>query len=129
LLFLALPFQKSNRKWPNSDHEFVKASDWATWLGENHDKEKSVWVIFPKKSTGETSISFEEALDIALAYGWIDISIRKIDERTYGRKFTPRRPDSSWSASNIENVKRLKRKGKIAKRGLEAFERRTKRDS
>jgi uncharacterized protein YdeI (YjbR/CyaY-like superfamily) len=104
--------------------EFVKSTKWSDWLKTNHNKKPGVWVIFPKKGTNEPTITFEEALDTALAYGWIDISIRKIDERTYGRKFTPRREKSAWSETNIERVQLLKKRGKMRKWGLEAYERR-----
>jgi uncharacterized protein YdeI (YjbR/CyaY-like superfamily) len=101
----------------------VNANEWRSWLKANHHREPGVWVVFPKKSTNEVSMSYEDALDIALSFGWIDISIRKIDERSYGRKFTPRREKSSWTDTNIANVERLKREGKMTKWGLEAYER------
>jgi len=107
-----------------SELDFVDALEWESWLRKNHHKSPGVWVVFPKKSTNEPTISFEEALDIALAYGWIDISIRKIDERKFGRKFTPRRENSSWSQSNIQNVARLKKEGKMTIWGFQAFQKR-----
>jgi len=107
-----------------NEFEFIDALNWESWLKKNHSKAPGVWVIFPKKSTNESTISFEEALDIALAYGWIDISIRKIDERKFGRKFTPRRENSSWSESNIQNVERLKKEGEMTRWGLQAFQNR-----
>jgi len=74
------------------EYSYVKAEDWLSWLKSNHHKQPGVWIIFPKKTIGITTLSYEEALDIGLAYGWIDISIRKIDDRTFGRKFTARKP-------------------------------------
>jgi len=105
------------------DLKFIRADKWESWLKRYHDEETGVWVVFPKKSANEPSINYEEALDIALAYGWIDISIRKIDERTFARKFTPRREESSWTESNINNVERLTRAGKMTEWGLAAYER------
>jgi len=116
------PAKKADRKERKLDS--VKADSWGAWLKRNHSKEPGVWVVFPKKSTNEPSISYEESLDIALAYGWIDISIRRIDERTFGRKFTPRRAESSWTEANIKNAERLKKEGKMTEWGLAAFERR-----
>jgi uncharacterized protein YdeI (YjbR/CyaY-like superfamily) len=104
---------------------FVSAADWLSWLKSNHDKQSGVWVVFAKKMANVPTLSYEEALDIALAYGWIDISIRKIDEKTFGRKFTPRRPESAWSASNIERAEKLLKNGKMKKWGLEAYKRKS----
>jgi len=106
------------------DHPFVKAAEWLSWLKSNHDKQSGVWVVFNKKTANVPTMSFEEALDIALAYGWIDIGIRKIDEKTFGRKFTPRRPESVWSATNIERAEKLLKDGKMTKWGLEVYKRR-----
>ena len=115
-----------SRKLPTKDKELehIKSVDWLNWLRANHDKQSGVWVIFPKKGIDDPTISFEEALDIALAYGWIDISIRKIDERTFGRKFTPRREKSAWSETNIKRAQMLKKQGRMTRWGLEAYERR-----
>ena len=106
---------------PSKELKFVNASDWSSWLKVNHDMELGVWVVFSKKTTNEPTLTYEEALDIALAYGWIDISIRKIDERRFGRKFTPRRPASVWSQSNIDRAEQLIRDGRMTKRGLAAY--------
>jgi uncharacterized protein YdeI (YjbR/CyaY-like superfamily) len=116
--------KKGGKENQKEDIEFVRASDWLSWLRSNHDRQSGVWVVFPKKSTNESSLTYQEALDIALAYGWIDISIRKIDERTFGRKFAPRREKSSWSKTNIGRVKLLSKEGRMTKFGLEAYERR-----
>lgn len=70
-------------------------------------------------------MTYDEALDEALAHGWIDSIIRRIDDWSYVRKFTPRQPWSIWSSSNISRVERLKREGRMTKRGLEAFAKRT----
>ena len=81
--------------------------------------------MFHKKGSREPSISYDEAIDEALAYGWIDSIIRRIDENRYARKFTPRRPWSIWSKLNIDRVKRLTEEGRMTRRGLAAFEKRT----
>ena len=107
--------------------ELVESTEWFTWLKINHGKKLGAWVVFPKKEINEPSITFEEALDIALCYGWIDISIRRIDERTYGRKFTPRREKSAWSETNIKRVQVLERQRKMTKWGLEVYRRRLER--
>ncbi|HEV2225196.1 MAG TPA: YdeI/OmpD-associated family protein [Nitrososphaerales archaeon] len=102
-----------------------KPSDWRSWLEKNHDKEDGVWLVFQKKGSGVPSISYEEAVDEALAFGWIDSLIKKIDDRKYARKFTPRRPWSIWSKSNISRVEKLIGEGRMTSRGLAAFQMRT----
>ena len=82
--------------------------------------------MFHKKDSGEKSISYEDALDEALAFGWIDSFIKKLDERRFVRKFTPRRPWSMWSKLNIVRVEKLAGEGRMTRWGLEAFEKRTR---
>ena len=96
---------------------------WRAWLAGNHASSQGVWLVFRKK--GVKSISYGEAIDGALAYGWIDSLVRKIDDARYARKFTPRKPRSIWSSFNIARVKRLRTEGKMTKWGLEAFANRT----
>lgn len=105
--------------------EVEDAKQWLSWLKKNHLKGLGVWLVFHRKGTGNPSPTYEEALDWALAYGWIDSLIKKIDDGKYARKFTPRKPSSIWSTPNINRVNRLKREGKMTKWGLEAFEMRT----
>jgi uncharacterized protein YdeI (YjbR/CyaY-like superfamily) len=100
-----------------------KASDWRLWLRDNHARAKGVWLVFHKK--GLPTITYDEALDEALAYGWIDSIIRRVDDWSYVRKFTPRQPWSIWSSSNISRVERLKKERRMTKHGLKAFEKRT----
>jgi uncharacterized protein YdeI (YjbR/CyaY-like superfamily) len=113
---------KSSAK--RNEFPLVKTEHWRSWLESNHDKQSGVWVVFPRKVVNESTMSYEEALDIALAYGWIDISIRKIDERTFGRKFTPRRPESIWSTGNVDRARMLIKDGRMTKWGREAYEKR-----
>src|SRR4029077_15620526 len=82
-----------------------------------------------RKALAEPSISYDEAIEEALAFGWIDSVIKKIDDRRYARKFTPRRPGSMWSSSNIERVNRLGREGRMTQWGFDAFKKRTGRVS
>ncbi|MDO8635268.1 MAG: hypothetical protein Q7R34_03350 [Dehalococcoidia bacterium] len=66
-------------------------------LKNNHDKEKEVWIAYYKKDSGKLSLRYEEAVEEALCYGWIDSLVKKLDEEKYMQKFTPRKPDSTWS--------------------------------
>lgn len=97
------------------------ADEWRSWLEVNHSKSGGTWLTFRRKGHSGPSISYDEAVDEALALGWIDSVIKKIDDVTYVRKFTPRRPGSIWSRLNIDRVGRLKREGRMTKWGLEAF--------
>ncbi len=74
---------------------------------------------------GLPSISYDDALDEALCCGWIDSMIKRIDDRSYVRKFTPRRPGSVWSSSNVERVSKLRKEGRMTASGMEAFRKRT----
>jgi uncharacterized protein YdeI (YjbR/CyaY-like superfamily) len=109
--------------------EVTDQREWQSWLNKNHLKSQGVWLVFQRKSTGRSSPTYEEALGWALAYGWIDSLIKKIDDSRYARKFTPRKPWSIWSTPNINRVKRLKLEGKMTRWGLEAFEMRTSKRS
>jgi uncharacterized protein YdeI (YjbR/CyaY-like superfamily) len=80
--------------------EVENAAEWRSWLRKNHLTKEGVWLVF-RKGAMRKSIGYGEALDEALAFGWIDSLIRKIDGDRYARKFTPRRPWSIWSSLNI----------------------------
>ena len=100
------------------------AREWHSWLSKHHLRKQGVWLVF-RKGARARSLDYYEALDEALAFGWIDSLIKKIDGERYVRKFTPRRPYSTWSASNIERVEKLKAGRRMTKWGLEAFAKRT----
>ncbi len=91
---------------------------WRRWLAEHHGSEAEVWLIFHKRHTGRASIAYEDAVDEALCFGWVDSLIKRLDEARYARKFTPRRADSAWSASNRTRYARLKREGRLEAAGL-----------
>ena len=101
------------------------ATGWKSWLRKNHLISPGVWLVFHKKTSEKLGLTYEEAMDEALAFGWIDSQIKKIDDRRYARKFTPRRPGSIWSRSNIERVTRLRRQNRMTDWGLKAFKMRT----
>jgi uncharacterized protein YdeI (YjbR/CyaY-like superfamily) len=102
---------------------------WRAWLAENHLTKQGVWLVFHRSGSGIPSISYEDAVDEALAVGWIDSIIRRIDDERYARRFTPRRPGSIWSKSNIARVERLRKGARMTAWGMEAFEKRTGRIS
>ena len=100
-------------------------ADWRSWLGKNHLVKDGVWLVFYKKGSGHPTISYDEAIDEALAFGWIDSVIKRVDEKRFARKFTPRRPGSVWSKYNVVRVKQLNADGRMTKWGLDAYARRT----
>jgi uncharacterized protein YdeI (YjbR/CyaY-like superfamily) len=92
--------------------------EWARWLAANHAASKGVWLRFFKKASETASVNHTEALAIALCYGWIDGQLKKHDEESWLRKFTPRRPKSMWSKRNREIVEQLAHAGKMKPAGL-----------
>src|SRR5579864_4721714 len=82
---------------------------------------EEIWVVYYKKVAGLSGISYEDAVQEAVCFGWIDGKIQKIDELRYARRFTPRKPDSRWSESNIRRVERLTAEGKMTAAGLAFF--------
>jgi uncharacterized protein YdeI (YjbR/CyaY-like superfamily) len=97
---------------------FPSARDWARWLSKSHADSTGVWLRFFKKAGGTPSVSHAEALVVALCYGWIDGQLKKHDEESWLRKFTPRRPKSIWSKRNCELVEQLAAAGKMKPAGL-----------
>ena len=95
---------------------------WREWLEKNHDREDVVWLVFRKKSLGDVPIDYPEALDEALCYGWVDSLLKAIDEQEYMRKFTPRKPDSTWSETNKKKVEQLIGQGRMKPAGMRAVE-------
>ena len=97
-------------------------AEWYEWLVVNHAAAKEVWLVFPKAGAGWQSISYEDAVEEALCYGWIDSIIQKIDETCYARKFTPRTNTAKWSDLNLRRVQKLIRNGRMTSFGLAKLE-------
>ncbi|MGV9378851.1 YdeI/OmpD-associated family protein [Nonomuraea sp. NPDC003707] len=99
------------------------AAAWRSWLNGHHDSMTEAWLVLAKKGTNDpTSLTYEQALQEALCYGWIDGTARRRDESTYCQRFSPRRRRSSWSRPNVARVERLRREGRMRPAGLAAFE-------
>jgi uncharacterized protein YdeI (YjbR/CyaY-like superfamily) len=92
--------------------------DWRAWLRKNHESKKGVWLVFYKKHTGKPSIPYDDSVEEALRFGWVDSIIRKIDAQKYARKFTPRTGKSKWSEANKKRVEKMIREGKMTEAGL-----------
>ncbi|PSK93548.1 YdeI/OmpD-associated family protein [Taibaiella chishuiensis] len=95
---------------------------WRTWLIKNHDSKQAVWLVFYTKASGKPTITWSEAVDVALCFGWIDSKKVKIDEETAHQFFSRRKPNSTWSKINKEKVQQLTAKGLMAKPGLDSIE-------
>lgn len=109
------------------DPVFFKSPDeLRKWFEKNHAKERVVWVGFYKKGTGIDSITWSESVDQALCFGWIDGIRKKVDDKCYKIRFTPRNPKSHWSAVNLEKIKQLKKAGLLMPAGLNVFNARNK---
>ena len=102
---------------------FASPEAWESWLSENHDTSDGLWLKIAKKASGIASVTYAEALDVALCYGWIDGQKGKFDEDYYLQRFTPRRPRSKWSQVNREKVAKLIEEGRMKPAGMGEIER------
>jgi uncharacterized protein YdeI (YjbR/CyaY-like superfamily) len=93
-------------------------AQWRRWLTKHHDSEREVWLIFHKPHTGRMSIAYEDAVNEALCFGWIDSLIKRLDDDRYARKFTPRKPGSRWSTVNQQRYAKLQAEGRLMAAGL-----------
>jgi uncharacterized protein YdeI (YjbR/CyaY-like superfamily) len=103
---------------------FATPADFRAWLERHHESHSELIVGFHKRGSGRPSITWPEAVDQALCFGWIDGVRRRIDDASYSIRFTPRKARSTWSAVNIRRMKELVEEGLVAPAGLAAFERR-----
>lgn len=92
--------------------------DWRSWLAGHHATETEVWLVFAKQHTGKPRVSYDDAVEEALCYGWIDSIVRKMDDDHYAQKFTPRTDRTRWSAPNLERVRRLLAEGRMTEAGM-----------
>jgi uncharacterized protein YdeI (YjbR/CyaY-like superfamily) len=86
---------------------------WRAWLAEHYDKEKEVWLIYPKKASGKPRIPYNDTVEEALCFGWIDSRVKRIDENSYAQRFSPRNPKSKYSQANKERLRALVRRGMV----------------
>jgi len=112
----------SNRELDLPIRLFKTPAAWEKWLEANHAKSAGVWMQIAKKASGLSSATYQEALDVALCYGWIDGQKRPFDERTWLQRFTPRGPRSIWSKINTGKADALIKSGRMRAAGLAAIE-------
>lgn len=108
----------------NQHQEFCPKSqaDWRKWLKKHHQSEDAVWLIFYKKKSPQFNLSWSDAVDEALCYGWIDSTKRSIDDEKYKQYFTKRKAKSNWSKINKDKIKALIDKNLMAEAGLKSIE-------
>lgn len=94
------------------------------WFEEHHATAKEIWIAYPKKGTRGRGISYLEAVEEALCFGWVDGRLRSLDERSYANRYTPRRPGRRWSETNVARFRELQRSGRVHRAGAAAFRRR-----
>jgi uncharacterized protein YdeI (YjbR/CyaY-like superfamily) len=108
---------------PTPKPRFFATPEWfRAWLQKNHDQATELWVGFHRKASGQPGITWPEAVDQALCFGWIDGIRKRIDDTSYMNRFTPRRPTSTWSEVNVRRAMELIEQGLMAPAGLRAFE-------
>jgi uncharacterized protein YdeI (YjbR/CyaY-like superfamily) len=100
---------------------FSTPAELRAWLEEHHESTEELWLGYHKKATGKPTLTWSEAVDEALCFGWIDGKLQRIDEQRHRQRFTPRRPGSNWSAVNIAKVAELREQGRMTPAGEAAF--------
>jgi uncharacterized protein YdeI (YjbR/CyaY-like superfamily) len=108
---------------------FATTAELRAWFEANHDKLQEQWIGYYKKDSGKPSITWQESVDVALCFGWIDGVRKSIDKESYTNRFTPRRKGSNWSDINIKRVQELTEMGLMHPNGLKAFEARKETNS
>jgi len=99
----------------------VNRDDWRAWLKKNHNSQKEIWLIYYKKHTGKPRIPYDDAVEEALCFGWIDSTVKRIDEEKYAQKFTPRNEKSNWSELNKKRARKMIKAGRMDQAGLAKF--------
>jgi len=97
--------------------EARSAQQWESWLEDNHDSAAEVWLRLYNKTSGDVPLSYAEAVETALCFGWIDSLARRHDDVSRIQRFSPRKPRSAWSKSNVERVLRLVQAGRMREPG------------
>lgn len=102
---------------PDTTHPTTRAA-WRAWLAAHHDRETEIWLVYNKRHTGEPRVEYDDAVEEALCFGWIDSIVRTIDADRYCQKFTPRKAKSKWSELNRRRFAKMVAEGKMTAAGL-----------
>ena len=109
----------------NSEYKtlYVKnRNEWRSWLEKNHNSENEIWLIYYKKNSGKPRIPYDDAVEEALCYGWIDSLVKSIDDEKYMQKYTPRKKNSVWSELNVKRCEKMIKEGQMTMAGLKLIE-------
>jgi uncharacterized protein YdeI (YjbR/CyaY-like superfamily) len=98
-----------------------KRAEWRAWLQKNAKSSPGIWLIYYKKASGKPRVAYEDAVEEALCFGWIDGKIKRLDDDRYAQSFTPRKAGSRWSALNIKRATKLIEEGRMTAAGRAAF--------
>jgi uncharacterized protein YdeI (YjbR/CyaY-like superfamily) len=115
---MGLPGRRRQKMNMSKTLHVTNREDWRQWLEKNHDKEKEVWLIFYKKHTAKLRVHYDDAVEEALCFGWIDSIVKRIDDEKYAQKFTPRKPGSKWSQLNKKRVEKMIKEDRMTEAGL-----------
>lgn len=105
-------------KNPKKTFEFNDASEWRTWLQDNHANQSEAWLVILRSKAARPGVYYEEAVEEAVCFGWIDGVMKSVDDLTYYLRFSPRKSGSIWSLSNIERAQRLIAEGRMTESGM-----------
>jgi uncharacterized protein YdeI (YjbR/CyaY-like superfamily) len=102
---------------------YVKTrSEWRAWLQSSYQSKNEIWLIFYKKHTRKPSLAYNDAVEEAICFGWIDSIVKRLDDQKYAQKFTPRKARSKWSLLNIQRAQKMIAEGKMTSAGLLFYE-------
>jgi uncharacterized protein YdeI (YjbR/CyaY-like superfamily) len=96
-------------------------SQWRAWLKKNYQSKTEIWLVYPRKHTGKPRISYNDAVEEALCFGWIDSTVRTVDEDSLAQRFSVRRPRSKYSQANLERLRALAKQGKVTQAVLQSL--------
>lgn len=105
----------------NNIHYFENRTSWKKWLIKNKDNYTELWILFYKKGGDKKGISYSEAVEEAICHGWIDSLVKKIDQYSYLRKFTPRKINSNWSPTNLARAEKMISTGQMQQEGMKLY--------
>jgi uncharacterized protein YdeI (YjbR/CyaY-like superfamily) len=105
----------------STDQEFNDRTEWRKWLEKNHNSEKEIWVIIQKKKSKRKGLRYEESVEEAICYGWIDSKMQSIDVFRFRQRFSPRKKKSIWSKKNKETAEKMIKIGKMTQAGFETI--------
>jgi uncharacterized protein YdeI (YjbR/CyaY-like superfamily) len=100
--------------------EPATAQEWADWLARNHDRAAGVWLVTPRRTTGRQTVDYDTAVVEALRFGWVDATVRTLDEDRAMQWFAARKPTSGWASSNKQRIERLRAEGRLEPAGERA---------